>query len=258
MNHILEFSSAEQIPILKFRKEGKIFDLELKNKMVLNFSEELLCIGYKNDLEQYKPCVHGQINVRQCNICRRKDVANVYTCGDFSLYPHLKDILNQETYILYLAQFGEDITKIGLTRRSRYLKRWKEQGADFAVAILEFQGPDKAYVIENYISSVYNIPDFVRSNQKFKRIFFNSQKALEKLEKTVKLLSEDFNLKEFWVDENITSLSSFYPKLEGNNIFLADNIEGEIIGAKGNFVFFKKFDQTFAINLAKKIGHFFD
>ncbi|MFN3909679.1 MAG: DUF2797 domain-containing protein [Candidatus Anstonellaceae archaeon] len=257
MKHILSFSSAEEKPFLVLRKDGNIetFSFELNDSLALIFSEETLCIGYKNEEENYKPCVFGHLNVSQCSHCKRLDIANVYTVGDFSFYPHLKEILEKEKYVLYLAQFGEDITKIGLTRRERYLKRWKEQGADFATLICEFEGPSMVYEIEAYLQHKYGFFNAVRGDQKFKRLIFNKKKAYEKISAAKKLILSDPFIKNFSINEEIFDLTTNYPSL--HSVKISENIEGEILGAKGQWLFYKNSDkEEFGVNLSKKIGKF--
>ncbi|MCX8163517.1 MAG: DUF2797 domain-containing protein [Candidatus Micrarchaeota archaeon] len=254
MKHVLNYSCAEEVPTLFIREKNEVYSLELKGKLVLNFSEEFLCVGYKDDKELYRPCPLGQINTSQCPLCKKKDVANVYTVGDFSYYPNLKEVLAKEKYVLYLAQFGEDITKLGLTRRSRYLKRWKEQGADFASVIAEFEGPEIVYEFENYLQQRFNFNNSVRSIQKLARLNFDKEKAFLKIKEAKERLNADFSIKTFLVDEDIYDLSSFYPKIFNPTLSSNLSIEGEILGAKGQWLFFKNIEKVYAFNLSKVVG----
>ena len=68
-------------------------------------------------------------------------MAKVYTVGDFTGFPEVYEEAKKEEYCLYLAQFGEDITKCGVTRKERFEERMREQGADFGSIIAAFIGP---------------------------------------------------------------------------------------------------------------------
>ncbi|MFH1306060.1 MAG: DUF2797 domain-containing protein [Candidatus Micrarchaeota archaeon] len=183
MKHALQFSSAEEIPALLARSNGEVGQIGLKGEKHFSFSEDKFCIGYKNNNEKFLPCPHGMEYMKQCPSCQKKDIARVYTVGDFSQYPEMHEKLQEEKYIIYLAQFGSDITKIGLTRRPRMEKRWKEQGADFAIALLEFDGPDDAYPAEQLLQNSFDVVGAVRATQKIKRISFDREKARGKLKK---------------------------------------------------------------------------
>lgn len=254
MKHILNYCTSEDVPYLVVKEGNEIFSFPLMGKLVLNFSPEVLCTGYKDDKEIFRPCPLGQLHVSKCPTCKRLDIANVYTIGDFTYYPHLKETLSKEKYVLYLAQFGEDITKVGLSRRSRYLKRWREQGADFATIIAEFEGPDMVYEFESYLQQRYNFSNSVRSSQKLTRLNFDKEKAYEKIKKSKELLFNDFSIKNFLVDEEIYDLTFSYPKVFNPKI--SNSIEGEALGSKGQWFFFKDRENFYALNLSKVLGHF--
>jgi len=252
MKHIIDYSSGQK-PFLRYRQNNDVFSLDLKGKLALIFSDQQICIGYKDEKEQYHRCPYGQVGINQCSFCKKRDVLNVYTDGDFTFYPELKEILSKETYVLYLAQFGESITKVGISRKSRYTERWIEQGADFATIVAEFQGPDEIYKAEKYISNNYNIKDRVRADQKLKVLEYDPKKAIENLNSKLQIILEDKLLKDFIVNPNIHDLRTYYPKIEKYK--LAQSIEGEVLGLKGQWLFFKNFEQEiFALNLSKKIG----
>ena len=252
MKHIIDYSSGPE-PFLKYRQKEEVFNLELKGRLALIFSEQVFCIGYKDEKEQYHRCPYGQAQINQCEYCKRRDISNVYTVGDFTFYPELKKVLDEEKYVLYLAQFGDSITKVGISRKSRYINRWIEQGADFAVLVAEFQGPDEIYKAESYISNRYNIKDRVRATEKLKALKYDPQKAIQNLSSKLELLLKDPIINDFIVNERIHDLRTYYPKIDIYNI--TNNIEGQIIGLKGQWLFFRNFEQeTFALNLTKKIG----
>jgi len=237
MKHALSFSSCEDVPAALVRENSRIETLKLSGEQNFSFSPDKYCIGYKTDTDEYKQCRHGAAHVRQCPNCAAKDVARVYTVGDFSLYPHLKGRLDEEKYIIYLAQFGVDITKVGLTRRSRYQKRWREQGADFAIALLEFDGPDHAYPAEQYLQNLFGFRNSVQARQKISRISFDSKKARETLEAAAQKVLASPQVESYLTGEKITDLSAYYPKV--SNPEAVDYVQGKVLGAKGHWLFFE-------------------
>lgn len=256
MKHVLSFSSAEASPKLFVRENGQETTLELApgSGHRFSFSPTRVCVGYKTD-EGWKSCSNSAVNVRQCPTCQYKDVARVYTVGDFSLYPHLHDKLEKEKYVLYLAQFGADLTKLGLTRRSRLMDRWKEQGADFGAAILEFDGPDDAYPAENLLQERFQVVGAIRASQKIRRIQFDKQKAQSRLQSMVNQVKADHSLCEFLADCNVVDMAERYPQISSPEI--VDYIGGDILGAKGAWLFYAgPSGQHYAVDLHLKVGHF--
>lgn len=255
MKHALSFSSSEDVPVALVRENSQTELLKLSGEQNISFSDDKYCIGYKTDTDEYKPCRHGAAHVRQCPKCSYKDVARVYTVGDFSLYPHLKDTLDEEKYVIYLAQFGTDITKVGLTRRGRFEKRWREQGADLAVALLEFDGPDDAYPAEQYLQNLFGFRNSVQARQKIKRISFDKQKAREVLESAHKKVLENTQVENYLTGDKIVDLSKYYPDVKNPEI--VDYVQGKILGAKGHWIFFEGASGLhYTCNMNQQVGRF--
>ncbi|MDE1798499.1 MAG: DUF2797 domain-containing protein [Candidatus Micrarchaeota archaeon] len=256
MKHVLSFSSASDTPVLYLREhleEGKL-DLAPGSEQRFSFSPQRVCTGYKTDTSRH-PCSNRAVHVKQCPACSFKDVARVYTVGDFSLYPHLHEQLDEEKYVLYLAQFGADITKLGLTRRSRVTDRWREQGADLAVAIMEFDGPDDAYPAESFIQNMHDVAGAVRGSQKIKRISFDQGKARAKLEAALASLRTDPKLESNWDESPILDLSPFYPQV--SNPEIVDFVGGTVLGAKGGWLFYAgPSGQHYGVDMHEKTGKF--
>ena len=238
-----------------FRENGEISSLSLQGEQNFSFSPLKACVGYKKTGEKWEKCSHGSLNVRQCPQCQFKDVARCYTVGDFSLYPELKEELDSHKYIIYLAQFGEDITKVGLTRRARYMQRWREQGADFAIALLEFEGPDQAYPAEQFISYKFHFASAVRASQKIKRMQFDLGEAKEKLQLAANEVLSAPQTEQFRTDEKIVDMSKFYPKI--SKFEKSDFVGGKILGAKGQWLFYEgPSGQHYSANMSSQISRF--
>ncbi|VVB57586.1 Uncharacterised protein [uncultured archaeon] len=235
MKHVLQFLPLPT-PALAVRENGQGETLELGGEQYLSFSPSRACIGYKSDTGPHA-CSNRALNVKQCPTCQYRDVARCYTVGDFTLYPHLHEELSSEKYVLYLAQFGADLTKLGLTRRSRLSERWREQGADLAVALLEFDGPDEAYPAETLLQERYQLANAVRATQKLARLHYDHAKARARLDSFFSRMREDSALSSYWADGEITDLSPHYPSV--SNPEKVDFIGGKVLGAKGAWLFFE-------------------
>ena len=253
MKHLLQFVPGEHCSLL-LRSNGEVESLKLEGEQRFGFSAGRACVGYKGDKE-WHACSNRAVNVKQCPTCQFRDVARVYTVGDFTLYPHLHEELAKEKYVLYLAQFGADLTKLGLTRLSRLSERWREQGADLAVAILEFDGPDEAYGAETVLQERYDLANAVRANQKLSRLHYDKAKARARLESVLARLREDAALTSYWAGGEISDLSSLYPAVQ--NPEQVEFVGGTVLGSKGAWLFYEgPSGQHYTINLHAQTGRF--
>ncbi len=253
MKHLLQFVPGEH-PALLLRSNGEVESVPLAGEQRFGFSAGRACVGYKSD-KGWHACSNRAVNVRQCPTCQFKDVARVYTVGDFTLYPHLHEELSSEKYVLYLAQFGADITKLGLTRLSRLSERWREQGADLAVSLLEFDGPDEAYRAETVLQERYDLTNAVRANQKLSRLHYDKAKARSKLESALARMRDDPALASYWAGGEITDLSPLYPQVK--NVEQVEFVGGSVLGSKGAWLFYEgPSGQHYTINLHSQAGRF--
>ncbi|MFA5929900.1 MAG: DUF2797 domain-containing protein [Candidatus Micrarchaeia archaeon] len=251
--HLLRFYSGEAKPTLLFRQDGAIGTLELEGSQDINFTERLSCIGYRAP-DGYHECKNSAIHTRQCPTCSALDMSRAYTKGDFSGYPLLYEEAKKEEYALYLAGFGDDIVKCGVTRKERFLHRMLEQGADFGCIIAQFAGPDKIYAAESSVQSRFNFSNSVRLSQKMRRLEFDHGFARDNFTAHVELVQHSGAVPDFTPD--IQEFASRYPRVPRADE--THTIIGEVLGAKGEILLFKSgLGRHFAVNMRKKVGTFF-
>ncbi|MCX8196710.1 MAG: DUF2797 domain-containing protein [Candidatus Micrarchaeota archaeon] len=256
MRHLLRFYFGEGKPQLIFRDFDQLgmLELEVGKYADIDFSSRLSCIGYKSP-GGYFACPNHALNVRQCSTCSYLDVSRAYTVGDFSAYPELYKEAQQEEYCVYLAQFGSQITKCGVTRVQRFLSRMLEQGADFGCIIAKFCGPDLVYAIEEELQARFLFANSVRMSQKLRLFSFDRQEAKEKLACAIELVRSSGIVPDF--DPQIHDFSSYYPKVDF--VQQASSVLGEVLGAKGEFLVFRsELGKAFAVNMKTQVGHFFE
>lgn len=252
--HLIRFYSGEGRPTLLYREEGCVKTAELGKKEDIAFSEHRACIGFRSP-EGYQQCANGAINIRQCPSCSFRDMAKAYTVGDFSGYPKLYEEAKREEYCLYLAGFGQDIVKCGVTRKERFEERMREQGADFGCIVAQFTGPDQVYGAEESLQSRFSLANSVRLAQKIRRLVFDRQAAREHFSSTLEMVRSSGVLPDF--TPNIIDLSPHYPRLHSPQA--TDSVLGEILGAKGEILLFKsQGGRHFAVNMREKVGSFYE
>ncbi len=254
MPHLIRFYSGEGKPTILHWHDGEVSADELGKKEDITFSERRACIGFRSP-GGYQSCVNGAINIKQCPACAYRDMAKAYTVGDFSGYPQLYEEAKKEEYCLYLAGFGEDIIKCGVTRKERFEERMREQGADFGCMVAVYAGPDEIYNAEGALQSRFSFNNSVRIAQKLRRLTFDKSAAREHFSSTIEMVRSSGCLPDF--APSIIDLSSHYPRLHSPEI--TDSILGEILGAKGEILLFKsQGGRHFAVNMREKTGTFYE
>jgi hypothetical protein len=277
MRHLLRFYSGEGKPTLIHRISGgeskgggggegeegaayakaqaasEVSGLELEGRQDIVFSDRLSCIGFRTP-DGYCRCPNRAIHTRQCPTCSALDISRAYTKGDFSGYPSLYEEAKKQEYVLYLAGFGEDIVKCGVTRAERFEHRMREQGADFGAIVAKYIGPDEIYKAETALQSRFNFSNAVRLAQKMRRLEFDSGFARDNFSAHVELVRSSGVLPDFKMA--VRDFSEFYPRVKGAKE--TQSILGDILGAKGEILLFKsEHGRHFAVNMRHKVGTFF-
>lgn len=254
MSHLIRFYSGEGTPTLLSREESGVEPLELGKKEDISFSERRACIGYRAP-EGYHACRNSAIHIRQCPTCSALDMARAYTVGDFTGYPELYEQAKKEEYALYLAGFGEDIVKCGVTRKERFSERMREQGADFGCVVASFSGPDAIYGAEAALQSRFSFSNAVRLEQKMRRLVFDRAAGWENFCSSVEMVRSSGCLPDF--SPSPLDFSQHYPRLHSPQ--RADSVLGEILGAKGEILLFRsEGGREFAVNMRAAVGLFFE
>ena len=226
------------------------FTIALAGNLGMGFSKTASCVGHYDGSMRH-PCPSGALGKSQCNDCRQKDIRNIYTFGNFSKFPEKYASAQKEEYSIYLAQFGEDLLKCGLTKRERLTDRLVEQGADFGAEIARFLGPDEAYEAESAIATHFGIQKTITQKAKALRLTFDHSQAqkhfdaaLFKIRNSKMPLSASFEP---------LSLGGYYPKISALPID-ADFISGSIAGSKGALVFFLQKNALYSIDMKQQVG----
>ncbi len=253
--HLIRFYSGEGKPTLLSWENGEVSTLQLQQKKGedINFGRRA-CIGFRSP-DGYLPCVNRAIHVRQCPTCIARDMAKAYTVGDFSGFPQLYERAKTEEYCLYLAGFGQDILKCGVTRKERFEERMREQGADFGCIVATYTGPDEIYAAEHALQYRFNFANAVRLAQKMRNLVFDKSAAWENFKSSVEMVRTSGVLPDF--TPSPLDFSSHYPRLHSPQV--TDSVLGEILGAKGEILLFKsEGGREFAVNMREKVGSFYE
>jgi hypothetical protein len=228
--HIISFFSGIS-PTLHFWEGGELRMEEMGGFWSISPSGEKACVGY-SDMEGRNPCPHGERGVAQCPLCTFKDIAKVHTRLDFTGYEEVAEQFLNRPYSIYLVSFG-NLVKCGVTKRERVAERVREQGADYFVELMRLENGKDTYEMEALLQQEYGFRNAIRNDTKLKLL---GKENKEPLEKALALLKESVAFGEFVCPDACVK------KLEYNvpaSFEAADSIEGRIIGAKGQLLFFE-------------------
>ncbi len=246
MQHLINFWPLNMT--ITFWDEDLVRSLKLEGHVELFFSPVKKCVGWY-DGQEYHRCPNKAINTKRCPTCSSMDISKIYTRLDYRGYEEEYKEMRQMEFSLYIASFG-NLLKGGVTRTSRVLERAQEQGADYFCEIARVRGADLAYSLEQYIQNAYNLRNFVTTNQKIHMIKNKNKKYIEEI---VYKIDKDPVLKDFLTNLDILEFNYSIPK----EFKLSNHINGEILGTKGQILFFENNNENFAVNMSLKKGYEF-
>lgn len=250
LGHLISFRT-DLDPKIHFWKKDEVDELELIGReMNVKFSDYILCTGYKTQDSRHK-CPYKFKGKKQCGYCRNKDISKVYTRLDFTGYEELEEEYIHQKFSLYLAGFGDELVKCGVTKTERVEKRLKEQGADFWVELMRFDNGEEAYNTEVELQNRFNLKNFVRNDTKLKLLGKpkNSDLLKQKLDQIKSDNDYSSKLYEPKIRENLFAVPD---KFE-----LAHSIDGKVTSTKGQLLFFEKETKHFVLQMHKAIGRIF-
>lgn len=228
--HVISFFSGIA-PTLHFWEGGELRSEEMAGFWSISPSGRKACIGYA-DMEGRKMCPHREKGVAQCPLCAFRDVAKVHTRLDFTGYEDVAEQFIYRPYSIYLASFGH-LVKCGVTKRERVLERVREQGADYFVELMRLENGKDAYEMEALLQQEYGFRNAIWTDTKLRLL---GKESKEPLEKALALLKESVAFGEFvWEGARVEKLEYNIP----SSFEVADCIEGKILGAKGQLLFFE-------------------
>jgi len=256
--------SREETPVLSFQQSETFHDLSpLSHKLTLRFDmTQRFCIGW-NDIirgKRYACPTSAKIEnaYEQCAACQQRTGFNpaFYHASQISSQ---QEVRNLEPHILYLAYFGKDTIKVGISHAARGNARLLEQGARFAFVLDTFPS---AHIARDYEAKIASMKGVAETIQLRKKITLLKQPispteaalALEAVRRDIEQhLSVTFNGDEVaWLD------SRYFPHRP--NLSMAQDcldkhlISGKVIGMLGSLLFCEQNDSLLFIPLKKHIG----
>ena len=250
LGHLISFLPVPELGLIFWERDA-VSEFTLLGKNVsMKFSDSVLCTGYREQ-EKHNKCLHKMRGNKQCNYCKHRDIAKVYTRLDFEGFEEMKDEYTHQEFSVYLAAFGKEIIKCGVTRSERVEIRTREQGADFWIELLRFDDAEKAYNAEIELQNRFDLRNFVRNDTKLKLL--HETKSSLTLESKIKEIKASGLFENSLCESRI--LENSYPVPESFDV--AYSIDGLVNGTKGNLLFYSKENSNFVVPMNQMVGRVF-
>lgn len=255
-----------ETPVLSFQKDDTFYELApLGRELTLRFTmAQRFCIGWSN-IETGERFVCPNMNkidktYEQCPACQQRTGFNpaFYHATQVS---DQQEARNQEPHMLYLAYFGDDSIKVGISHAARNNARLLEQGARFALILEIFPS---AHIARSYEAKIAAIPGITETVQLRKKIALlertpTSERANKILLETRQKIESLLNIS--FAKNNVQSLDTRYFPTTYPDLSIAYDcsdqhcISGKTIGMLGSLLFCKHEDNLVFLPIKKYMGY---
>ena len=239
--------------------------------------EGRFCVGYTelsskvkdgdslNSWKELRPCPTGAEIGRgiRCVDCLSSDIMRPCLRCDGTnclAHPDLGRVCKESTAYVYLATFGGDRIKAGVSQGGRVLKRWIEQGADAACRVLVGNGRE-VREFEKRVQNELGALNHVRAGLKM-----NPVRRQTDVEAAIELLEDykwrvyDLLPKENHFNEEPQLILPHYrlPEFDRRPLKLRVReglqASGVVLGVKGPILFLEMGGLPYSLNLYKLLG----
>lgn len=259
------FSKNEK-PLLLFQKDSEFAKLEPMSKtLTLKFdTSQRYCIGW-HDITNGESHTCPEANLidakyEQCPACQKRTGFNPAFYHTTSVSSQ-QEARNLEPHILYLAYFGNNIIKVGISHAARGNSRLLEQGARSALILDTFP---TAHIARQYEAKIAALEDIVETVLIRKKIEALSSPYVQigaeaKLKDTLGRVEAE--IKTSFSDATILHLDTkFFPSGTPalDNTYEStphDLISGKVSGMLGSLLFCEQQDTQLFLPLKKYIGY---
>jgi hypothetical protein len=250
LGHLISFRSDREPRVVFWEKDDvREFGL-VKKDLNVKFADSILCTGYR-ELEGWVRCPHKSKGGKQCDHCRHRDISKVYTRLDFQGFEGMREEYTHQDFSVYLAAFGSDIVKCGVTRSERVGTRTHEQGADYWAELMRFDNGQEAYDAEIELQNRFSLRNFVRNDTKL--ALLGKPKSSEGLENKMKEIRSSGLFADRLCESVIRENHYEVP----GKFCIAYSIDGLVTGSKSQILFYEKDGNHFAVPMYGMIGRVF-
>ena len=247
--------------------------LQWGNPLSLKVLSDVFCHGAVRE-NQYFPCPDQVQGRAFCSFCRSRAGGTIFTAFDgFNRYPFSDHELQQlqGEHLVYLAWFGSDMIKVGVSRQNRETLRQLEQGSHATLFIA--RTPDGILVrqIETLVART-GLRDKCFSKQKKNTLvpLESLSEIRSQLESVAQICFEGLkgypNLQAYWHDqprfrswEQVYHLSELsHHKWETISLERGEGVSGTIVMVKGGLIGLKIRDEMVVLSVSELVGRHLD
>ena len=258
--------SLNEKPTLRLQKNETFIDFSpLGHTFTMAFDiSQKHCTGWRDITNGGQhPCPTGQLvdaKYEQCPACQQRTGFNPAFYHANSVSPQ-QEARNNEPHILYLAHFGAQLIKVGISHAKRERTRLLEQGARSAVILDHFP---TAHIARQYEAKIAALPGFVETVQLRKKIDLVSQTytpddAAKELTAAIANIESNLNVR--FNSSEIVNLDGIYFPDNTPNLSYAHATDKELLvsgtcmGQLGSILFCIQGDEVFYLPLKKYVGY---
>lgn len=266
LSHI-SFDSNNQ-PSIDVQVENSLEKLplfELATPLVINTNKRY-CTGWVDfDKKLAFPCPDGSVTdskYETCIRCRNKTGFNP-AFYNAAVVSKQQERINQTPHFVYLAYFGPQTIKVGITQESRGIRRLLEQGARMALKLETFSS---ALIARQYEEKIAKQCKFVENVTQHKKISllneaFDKSVARKRLEEAKRRIEAKLSVK--FESPQIIETNDYYfrePVDLKNTINIPEltTVVGRVIASIGSTVITEHESRTLAYSLKKFVGYEFE
>lgn len=259
------FSRSEK-PVISFQKDDSFIDFEpLGQKIAMRFdTSQRHCTGWRDISKGERFSCPDSFAVEdkyeQCPACQTRTGFNpaFYNASSVS---QQQEARNKEPHILYLARFGNDVIKVGISHAKRERSRLLEQGARDALILDTFSS---AHIARQYEAKIASMPGIAETLQLRKKLSllempYDHKKGEDELRQTRSHIEEQLHV--MFADNAVHNLDTHFfpttqPDLAQSFCSMDQHIlTGECTGMLGSLLFCNYKDTPVYLPLKKFIGY---
>jgi hypothetical protein len=259
--------SADETPVLTLQQNGVFSHLApLGTELTLRIDPvERFCVGWrditKGEIFTCPDAQNVESKYEQCSACQNRTGFNpaFYNASSVSSQQEAR---NNEPHILYLARFGQEVIKVGISYAQRGISRLLEQGARDAIILDTFP---TAHIARQYEAKIAAMPGIIETLQLRKKLSLLESPydhgegerellaAKQRIEEALKVTftgSEVIDLDPLFFPDGTPNLTDSFSTYEQNAI------SGKVIGSLGSLLFCHYNDTPVYLPLKKYVGYY--
>lgn len=254
---------SQDKPVISLSKDGVFTDFSPLESETLTLTFDTAtrhCVGWR-DITTGERFVCPDSSVvdskyEQCAGCQKRTGFNPAFYHAASVSPQ-QEARNNQPHILYLAYFGGDLIKVGISHAARGHNRLLEQGARMAIVLDTFPTAMIARQYEAKIAALPGIAETVATRQKIATLstVCDSAKLLAVQQQVMEALSVDLHHSDVLSFDEVYFPNTTPDLTDSCNTADQASISGQPVGMLGSLLFCRQQDTLLLLPVKKFVGY---